>query len=404
MLTLQTIPEVLTKYGIAAGQKIDPLVVLAEGLQTVNQEKVGRLTEILSYSDEFGRLVSDKLNEPAIKEGYVDQVKDLAEALKDAKEFYEVRHAEGFGAWIQRLKLSLSSFSEGTLQQRFQKSWDGLEKVLGGTVEDVKAQKEVQEAFTQYLVLKKEAEIIANELHKSYGENQYQTAKAVMEKTVSDYVEKAKTVDPADIELMKLQVTRDETIASFRKVDETYNLLDKVRSSIGNSYVLGVGLNKNLEQNIAAEVMVKDKTALLLSTNEDVFNMLKVSATAQESLRRATDATEAMEDAINASIDMIAEQGAEIKRKAVQVAERSTIKPDKIAKLYASLVEHEQFLAKELPKLREQRRREYEANIVTMDNASRDIAAAVASYDPDAGKQLEAAAPAVAQLSAATPK
>jgi len=397
MLTLQTIPEVLTKYGIAAGQKIDPLVVLAEGLQTVNQEKVGRLTEILSYSDEFGRLVSDKLNEPAIKEGYVDQVKDLAEALKDAKEFYEVRHAEGFGAWIQRLKLSLSSFSEGTLQQRFQKSWDGLEKVLGGTVEDVKAQKEVQEAFTQYLVLKKEAEIIANELHKSYGENQYQTAKAVMEKTVSDYVEKAKTVDPADIELMKLQVTRDETIASFRKVDETYNLLDKVRSSIGNSYVLGVGLNKNLEQNIAAEVMVKDKTALLLSTNEDVFNMLKVSATAQESLRRATDATEAMEDAINASIDMIAEQGAEIKRKAVQVAERSTIKPDKIAKLYASLVEHEQFLAKELPKLREQRRREYEANIVTMDNASRDIALAVASYNPEA-------APAVPQLSAATPQ
>src|SRR3989344_288793 len=404
MLTLQTIPEVLTKYGIAAGQKIDPLVVLAEGLQTVNQEKVGRLTEILSYSDEFGRLVSDKLNEPAIKEGYVDQVKDLAEALKDAKEFYEVRHAEGFGAWIQRLKLSLSSFSEGTLQQRFQKSWDGLEKVLGGTVEDVKAQKEVQEAFTQYLVLKKEAEIIANELHKSYGENQYQTAKAVMEKTVSDYVEKAKTVDPADIELIKLQVTRDETIASFRKVDETYNLLDKVRSSIGNSYVLGVGLNKNLEQNIAAEVMVKDKTALLLSTNEDVFNMLKVSATAQESLRRATDATEAMEDAINASIDMIAEQGVEIKRKAVQVAERSTIQPDKIAKLYTSLVEHEQFLAAELPKLREQRRRDYEANIVTMNDASRDIAAAVASYDPDAAKQLEAAAPAVAQLSAAAPK
>src|SRR3989344_3940402 len=145
------------------------------------------------------------------------------------------------------------------------------------------------------------------------------------------------------------------------------------------------------------KVMVKDKTALLLSTNEDVFNMLKVSATAQESLRRATDATEAMEDAINASIDMIAEQGAEIKRKAVQVAERSTIKPDKIAKLYASLVEHEQFLAKELPKLREQRRREYEANIVTMDNASRDIALAVASYNPEA-------APAVPQLSAATPQ
>lgn len=403
MLTLQTIPEVLDRYGIARGQKIDPLVVLAEGLQDVDQAKVGRMTEILQYSDEFGRLVSEKLNEPAIKEGYVDQVRDLGDALKDAKEYYEVRHAEGFGAWLKRLRLSLSSFSEGTLQQRFQKSWDGLEKVLGGTVEDVKAQREVREAFTQYLVLKKEAEIIANELYKSYGENQHQAAKSVMELAVSNYNGKAKTLAPDNVELMRLQVERDQDIASFRKVDETYNLLDKVRASVGNSYVLGVGLNTNLEQNISAEVMVKDKTALLLSTNEDVFNMLKVTATAQESLRRATDATEAMEDAINASIEMIAEQGAEIKRKAVQVAERSTIQPDKIAKLYNSLVEHEQFLATELPKLREQRRRDYEANIVTMNNASRDIAAAVASYDPGAARQLETA-PTVPQLSAATPR
>lgn len=331
--------DVLKNFGLAIKEEPSVLTGLLAKVASLDEGKVMALGKVLNYESSFNQLVRDNVQEMHVGTRYEQVIEKFDSIVTDANTLVHELD-DGVIDTKEKAQNLWMRLARGTTHRRFDDIKKIHENVSAETKNQLEREEAIRDAYTNFRLAYQDARTLAAELFKLQEAKlkAKQTEAAEASKTLADYMTKT---DKDEVEVMKLQKTRDERNLDVSREDSNYQLLKDMTEGLSNGYNVGESLIAKLMQTHEAKNQVYRRNAIFFTTNEHVFTTLDAVLTSQLGLNEITQEQNAETRVLNKGIEAVANLGNNLEKAALKAGYGSTTDPASVQKLVDAVVNYQ---------------------------------------------------------------
>jgi hypothetical protein len=324
----------------------NPITGLLGRITALDETRVALIARVLTQATTFNEVVREQIRAmevgaryEAITEAF-DTIRDDAKAMVDQIEDGRISTAE-------RLANIWQKATRGDIATRFARIRESYLDVARDTKENIDREHAILEAYRDFRVAMKEAEVMALEVLKA-AEGRLGEAKAATEGAVAA-VTAAAAAEPA--ERARRELARDQALRALQAEEGRYQIAKDLSDNLTVSCNTSEVIMARLVQTMSAKERVYQQAVSFFSTNEAVLTALSASFTGMHGLHESTQTLEAMKAGVNRSLETLAEMGGKVQEAALRAGYGPTIQAEAVKKLVDSVVsfqEHSREIIEEM--------------------------------------------------------
>lgn len=331
---LQRALDVLKRFNIVEPQNTPTeLVRLLEEVRPLDEPRVLSIARTIEHMGSFNALVRDNIEDVQVGARFL-QITQMFDSIREDSKTLIKQLDDGQISLSERAQNLWMNIRRGSPHSRFEKIVELYREVAEDTAEQLERERAIMEGYIEFRFALKQAEGAAVELlSKQTPRLETAQQKLLDAQTAVDEADE----DLAEAERNQLELDRDEARREAENEDRLYQLLKDIAENLSVGYDVGETLITKLKQTHDVKERVYRRAVTFFTTNEHVFTILATVYTAQHGLNEATEATEAMTEGVNRSLEDVAELGRELERAALRAGYGSTIKADSVEKLVQAI-------------------------------------------------------------------
>ena len=328
----------LEKYGLKPNSEPDEpqLMKLLEEVRDLDEARVVAIGRTIRHMSSFNQLVRDNVEKITIGNRYMTITQSFDSIREDCKTLID-QLADGKIGPVEKMSNLWMRLRRGTPNKRFDEIFETYKEVSDETRNQLEREQAIMEGYIDFRFALKEAEVAARELLELQTPRLEQARVGLSEAQAS--VDSFTGDDEAA--RGKLELARDESRNELTKQDRAYQLCKDIVENLSVGYDVGETLVTKLKQTHDVKDQLYRRAVAFFTTNEHVFTILGTVYTSQFGLHEATQATEAMKEGVNKSIEDVADLSRELEKAALKAGYGSTISPTSVSKLVSAISDYQ---------------------------------------------------------------
>ena len=310
-----------------------PVVALINQISDLDETSAVAIARTLNHVTVFNEVVREQITSMRVGERYEEITEAFDSIRNDAKSMVD-QVEDGKVSTMERLSNVWMKVTRGDIPSRFRKIKETYTEVTVDTKDQIERESRIIEAYRDFRVALKEAEVLAFKLLKK-AETSLEVAKA----RLADASQAIEANTSEDRELIaKLELTRDQRLRELQQEDKRYQIAKDLAENLSVSYHTTEVIMARLTQTTEIKERVYSQAVTFFSTNETVFTALNASFTSLQGLHESTATLDAMKEGVNKSLETLAEVGNEVQEAAVRAGYGPTLKAESVKKLLDSVI------------------------------------------------------------------
>ncbi len=310
-----------------------PVVALINQISDLDETSAVAIARTLNHVTVFNEVVREQITSMRVGERYEEITEAFDSIRNDAKSMVD-QVEDGKVSTMERLSNVWMKVTRGDIPSRFRKIKETYTEVTVDTKDQIERESRIIEAYRDFRVALKEAEVLAFKLLKKA-----ETALEVAKARLGDASQAIEANTSEDRELIaKLELARDQRLRELQQEDKRYQIAKDLAENLSVSYHTTEVIMARLTQTTEIKERVYSQAVTFFSTNETVFTALNASFTSLQGLHESTATLDAMKEGVNKSLETLAEVGDEVQEAAVRAGYGPTLKAESVKKLLDSVI------------------------------------------------------------------
>ena len=305
-----------------------PVLVLLERVAQYDNSKVTAIASVLQQSTAFNSMVREQIEGMDISTRFMDITQRFSSIREDASAMAEWMD-DGRLDTLEKLKLSWMNLRRGSIPSRFNDIRESYLQVCKSANEQITRESVVLEAYMDFRMAMKAAEVDAQQVLAVAGKALEQRTQALND--AGAQVTAADTAEPARRASLELQ--RDEAVRALQDEDKRYQIVKDIADDLKVGYNTAEMVFARINQVHVIKERQYQRMVSFFSTNEVVLTGLAVSFTSNSGLAEATHTLNATTEGISKGLEALGSAGNQQIEAAVKASYGSTIRVDSVRAL-----------------------------------------------------------------------
>ncbi|MCK9802049.1 merozoite surface protein 3b [Pseudomonas sp. MAFF 302030] len=334
MLTnyLERSMSALRSIGISFPQQDAPVLALLDKVAVYDVTRVTNIAATLQQSTVFNAAVRDKLQGMDISTRYADIASSFDSIRTDAEQMMEWM-ADGKLQFSERIQLAWLNVRRGSIPDRFESIREHYLAVAKSANEQIQLETLILEAYQDYRLAMKSAEVDASEVQK--------IALAQMDAGRKALADASAALEEAGLaaDQAKLELERDVALRNLQDEDKRFQIITDIADQLKAAYGAAELVFARLNQYHAVKERLYQRAVSFFATNEIVLTGLAAGFTSSGGLAETTQTLNAMTDGINTSLEVQARAGGDQLNAALKAGYGSSLKASSVKALADAVLE-----------------------------------------------------------------
>jgi hypothetical protein len=335
MLTnyLERSMSALRSIGISFPQQDAPVLALLDKVAVYDVTRVTNIAATLQQSTVFNAAVRDKLQGMDISTRYADIASSFDSIRTDAEQMMEWM-ADGKLQFSERIQLAWLNVRRGSIPDRFESIREHYLAVAKSANEQIQLETLILEAYQDYRLAMKSAEVDASEVQKIAQAQMDAGREALADASAALEVAGLAAADQA-----KLELERDVALRNLQDEDKRFQIITDIADQLKAAYGAAELVFARLNQYHAVKERLYQRAVSFFATNEIVLTGLAAGFTSSGGLAETTQTLNAMTDGINTSLEVQARAGGDQLNAALKAGYGSSLKASSVKALADAVLE-----------------------------------------------------------------
>ncbi|AZD53419.1 hypothetical protein SAMN04489802_4967 [Pseudomonas chlororaphis] len=323
----------LRSVGIDFPAQEVPVLALLDKVAVYDANRVTNIAATLQQSTVFNASVRDKLQSMDISTRYADIAASFDSIQADAQQMMEWM-ADGKLQFSERIQLAWLNMRRGSIPDRFEDIRKNYLAVAKSANEQIQLETLILEAYQDYRLAMKTAEVDACEVQK--------VAQAQLDagrKTLADAGTALEVAELEAAERVKLELARDVALRNLQDEDKRYQIITDIADQLKAGYNAAELVFARLSQYHSVKERLYQRAVSFFATNEIVLTGLAAGFTSSGGLAEVTQTLNAMNDGINSSLEAQAKVGGEQLEAALKAGYGTNLKVSSVKALAEAVVD-----------------------------------------------------------------
>ncbi|MGN7742657.1 merozoite surface protein 3b [Pseudomonas sp. 22526] len=323
----------LRSVGINFPTQDAPVLALLDKVSVYDANRVTNIAATLQQSTVFNASVRDKLQSMDISTRYADIAASFDSIQADAQQMMEWM-ADGKLQFSERIQLAWLNMRRGSIPDRFEDIRKSYLAVAKSANEQIQLETLILEAYQDYRLAMKTAEVDACEVQK--------VAQAQLDagrKTLADAGAALEVAELEAAERVKLELARDVALRNLQDEDKRYQIITDIADQLKAAYNAAELVFARLSQYHSVKERLYQRAVSFFATNEIVLTGLAAGFTSSGGLAEVTQTLNAMNDGINSSLEAQAKVGGEQLEAALKAGYGTNLKVSSVKALAEAVVD-----------------------------------------------------------------
>ncbi|WP_162094605.1 merozoite surface protein 3b [Pseudomonas chlororaphis] len=323
----------LRSVGIDFPAQEVPVLALLDKVAVYDANRVTNIAATLQQSTVFNASVRDKLQSMDISTRYADIAASFDSIQADAQQMMEWM-ADGKLQFSERIQLAWLNMRRGSIPDRFEDIRKNYLAVAKSANEQIQLETLILEAYQDYRLAMKTAEVDACEVQK--------VAQAQLDagrKTLADAGTALEVAELEAAERVKLELARDVALHNLQDEDKRYQIITDIADQLKAGYNAAELVFARLSQYHSVKERLYQRAVSFFATNEIVLTGLAAGFTSSGGLAEVTQTLNAMNDGINSSLEAQAKVGGEQLEAALKAGYGTNLKVSSVKALAEAVVD-----------------------------------------------------------------
>ncbi|MGE7956735.1 merozoite surface protein 3b [Pseudomonas sp. NPDC089530] len=310
-----------------------PVLALLDKVSVYDANRVTHIAATLQQSTVFNASVRDKLQSMDISTRYADIAASFDSIQTDAQQMMEWM-ADGKLQFSERIQLAWLNMRRGSIPDRFEDIRKNYLAVAKSANEQIQLETLILEAYQDYRLAMKSAEVDACEVQK--------VAQAQLDagrKTLADAGAALEVAELEAAERVKLELARDVALRDLQDEDKRYQIITDIADQLKAGYNAAELVFARLSQYHSVKERLYQRAVSFFATNEIVLTGLAAGFTSSGGLAEVTQTLNAMNDGINSSLEAQAKVGGEQLEAALKAGYGTNLKVSSVKALAEAVVD-----------------------------------------------------------------
>ncbi|MQA52912.1 merozoite surface protein 3b [Pseudomonas piscis] len=323
----------LRSIGIDFPAQEAPVLALLDKVTVYDPSRVTNIAATLQQSTVFNASVRDKLQSMDISTRYADIAASFDSIQADAQQMMEWM-ADGKLQFSERIQLAWLNMRRGSIPDRFEDIRKNYLAVAKSANEQIQLESLILEAYQDYRLAMKSAEIDACEVLKVA-----QAQLDVGRKALADAGAALEVADLEAAERVRLELARDVALRNLQDEDKRFQIITDIADHLKAGYSAAELVFARLSQYRSVKERLYQRAVSFFATNEIVFTGLAAGFTASGGLAEVTQTLNAMNDGINSSLEAQAKAGGAQLEAALKAGYGTNLKASSVKALAEAVVD-----------------------------------------------------------------
>lgn len=319
----------LRSIGINMAQPVAdaPVLALLDKVAQYDSSKVTAIATVLQQSTGFNSMVRDQLEGMDVSSRFMDITNSFTSIREDAAAM-AVWMEDGRLDAIEKLKLAWMNVRRGSIPNRFADIRKHYVAVCKTANEQIARESAILEAYMDFRLAMKTAEVNAQELLAVASEALAQRSRELDE---ANTAVSAGTAGGA--ELAALELRRDLAVRELQNEDKRYQIVKDIADDLRVGYNTAEMVFARVSQVHVVKERQYQRMVSFFSTNEIVLTSLAVSFTTNQGMAEATRTLNATTEGINQGLEAVGSSSQQQLNDALKASYGSTIRVDSVRAL-----------------------------------------------------------------------
>ncbi len=319
----------LRSIGINMAQPVAdaPVLALLDKVAQYDSSKVTAIATVLQQSTGFNSMVRDQLEGMDVSSRFMDITNSFTSIREDAAAM-AVWMEDGRLDAIEKLKLAWMNVRRGSIPNRFADIRKHYVAVCKTANEQIARESAILEAYMDFRLAMKTAEVNAQEVLAVASEALAQRSRELDE---ANTAVSAGTASGA--ELAALELRRDLAVRELQNEDKRYQIVKDIADDLRVGYNTAEMVFARVSQVHVVKERQYQRMVSFFSTNEIVLTSLAVSFTTNQGMAEATRTLNATTEGINQGLEAVGSSSQQQLNDALKASYGSTIRVDSVRAL-----------------------------------------------------------------------
>lgn len=313
----------------------NPILPLLEQVSYYDNSKVMEIASSMQMSSAFNEVVRTNIEGMQISTRYADITSSFNSVVTDLQSMNDWM-ADGKLDFSEKVKLKWMHATRGSVPDRFNTIRKNYLSVAASANDQIQREGTVLEAYKDFRLALKNAEVIANEVLQQNATPALQAKRAALE-AASKAVEAYTGEDSA--ERARLEMARDEAMLAMQKEDKSFQFVKNLADDLKTSYNTTELIYARIQQTYSVKEALYRRAIEFFTTNESVFTGLSAAFTQSAGLAEATNAVEAMKDGMSKGLEALATTAGKTMENGLRAAYGETLRVSSVKMLADAVVE-----------------------------------------------------------------
>lgn len=323
----------LRSIGINFPTQDAPVLALLDKVAVYDANRVTNIAATLQQSTVFNAAVRDKLQGMDISTRYADIASSFDSIQSDAQQMMEWM-ADGKLQFSERIQLTWLNVRRGSIPDRFEDIRKNYLQVAKSANEQIQLETLILEAYQDYRLAMKSAEVDASEVQKVAQAQMDAGRKTLAEAGAALEVEQLEAT-----ERTRLELARDVALRNLQDEDKRYQIITDIADQLKAAYNAAELVFARLSQYHSVKERLYQRAVSFFATNEIVLTGLAAGFTSSGGLAEVTQTLNAMNDGINSSLEAQAKVGGEQLNAALKAGYGANLKASSVKALAEAVVD-----------------------------------------------------------------
>lgn len=321
----------------AQGTHEAPIVALLQQISDLDEDRVVAITRTLAQASLFNEVVREQVAAMEIGTRYERIVNDFNSIRDDARAMVD-QMEDGRISTFERLTNVWMKVTRGDIAQRFDRIKRTYLEVSASSLDQIRREQTILEAYQDFRGALKQAEVLAFEVLEKAEAARIGAKDAVG--AAMQAIELAEGDDAAA--RARLELARDEAVRALQVTDRRYQIAKDLADNLTISYNTSEVVMGRLMQSHTAKERVNAQAVSFFGTNETVLTALTASFTGLTGLHESTRTLNAMKEGVSQSLEVLADMGGKVQEEALRAGYGPTIRADAVKRLVDAVVDYQE--------------------------------------------------------------
>lgn len=209
--------------------------------------------------------------------------------------------------FMEKISMKVRDMRKGTIPARFAKIKTVYLDVSSALSDQLAREGRVLEAYADFRFAMKDAESQAHKILETATVHHAQAKRDVEMKQLD--LDTKVGAGVSDQERSRLELSRDESVRDFQKMDERFQIAKDLADQLRVAYHASEFVFARLAQTSQVKKRLYDQAVMFFATNEIVFTGQAAAFNSTQGLREGTKTLNAMKDGMNQGLEELAKLG-----------------------------------------------------------------------------------------------